>query len=94
MDFEWDDAKSAENLKKHKVSFEAIYEVDWFGSIAKLDERVDYGEERYIAFCHFQGRLYVCIYVQRRATRRIISLRKANRRERKEYNEKAKTTYQ
>ncbi len=46
-----------------------------------VDDRVSYGEERFIAKGDIAGRLHVCVHTLRGATYRIISLRKANRRE-------------
>lgn len=47
--FEWDEAKAADNYAKHGVSFETAIKVfrDPFG-IERLDDRQDYGEERFI----------------------------------------------
>lgn len=51
------------------------------------DDRFDYGETREVAFGRINGRLFVCVYVDRGAQRRLISLRKANKREVKRYGE-------
>jgi uncharacterized DUF497 family protein len=45
------------------------------------DTRRDYGERRMIAFGMIGDRLRVCVYTQRGEVYRIISLRKANRKE-------------
>ena len=55
------------------------------GRLIKLDERFDYGEERIITMGHVNNRLHVVVYTQTNDTIRIISARKANRRERKRY---------
>ena len=52
-----------------------------------LDHRVDYGEQREIAIAYIGRRLHVVVYVQRSLARRIISLRKANKREIERYAE-------
>ena len=49
------------------------------------DDRFDYGEIRRIAFGFINSRLFVCVYADREAERRVISLRKANRREVQRY---------
>jgi len=54
------------------------------------DDRFDYGEVREVAFGYIQGRLFVCVYADRDAERRVISLRKANKREVKRYGENLK----
>ncbi len=57
--------------------------------IVAPDDRFDYGEVRQVAFGRIGGRLFVCVFVDRGSTRRIISLRKANSREVKRYGQKA-----
>ena len=49
--------------------------------IWEVDDRRDYGEERRLAYGFAEGRLYVCVYTRRGRSYRIISVRKANRRE-------------
>ena len=83
--FEWDEAKSKTNHKKHGVHFDAVWEMDW-GSVVRIpDERFEYGETRIAAIGEIKDRLHVCIYTERGSNYRIISLRKANERERKDY---------
>jgi uncharacterized protein len=53
------------------------------------DDRFDYGEDRQIAFGRVPGRLFVCVFLDRGSTRRIVSLRKANSREVRRYAEKS-----
>jgi uncharacterized DUF497 family protein len=58
-EFEWDDAKAASNLAKHKVSFEIARLVfDDAFALIEIDASVDYGEERCIVRGIIQGRLY------------------------------------
>jgi uncharacterized DUF497 family protein len=83
--FEWDDAKRDENLAKHGIDFEAIRRFDWTVSVAVADDRRSYGELRIAAFGPIDGRLHVAVYTKRGDARRIISLRKANRREQATY---------
>jgi hypothetical protein len=54
-EFEWDDAKAAQNFTDHGVSFEAAKQVfqDPF-AIERVDDREIYGEDRYV--CHRHGR--------------------------------------
>jgi uncharacterized DUF497 family protein len=51
------------------------------------DDRFDYGEVREVAFGLVNGRPFVCVYADRDAERRVISLRKANKREVKRHGE-------
>jgi uncharacterized DUF497 family protein len=52
------------------------------------DTRFDYGEPRLIALGFIVNRLFVCVCVDRARVRRIILLRKANRRERDAYRKR------
>lgn len=87
-DFEWDDAKAAQNLASHGVSFEAARLVfdDPF-AVVREDRRQGYGEDRYILLGMVQDRLLAIAYTQRGARVRIISARLAESRERRRYHE-------
>ena len=52
-----------------------------------MDDRFEYGEQRMIALAPKTHILYCVAFVDRDAARRIISLRRANRREVKHYVE-------
>lgn len=87
MRYVFDTAKDAVNQAKHGVSL-ALAEVLFAAPhVSMQDDRFDYGEEREVAFGHINGRLFVCVYVDRGTRRRVISLRKANKREVKRYGE-------
>jgi uncharacterized DUF497 family protein len=83
--YEWDDAKNAENLEKHGIAFKAILDLDWRMAVSRIDQRHAYGEERVLAFAPLDGRLHAVVYTIRGGVRRIVSLRKANRREQATY---------
>jgi hypothetical protein len=76
--FEWDPAKAAANLAKHGVAFDLVAELDW--SVAVYVSQLVQGEPRIKAHVPFGKRLHICVYVQRGEVRRVVSLRKANRR--------------
>ena len=85
MKYTFDPAKDAINRTKHGVSL-ALAEILFAGPhAAMIDDRFDYGEVRQIGFGLIADRLFVCVYVDRQAERRVISLRKANRREVRRY---------
>ena len=87
-EFEWDDAKAAQNLASHGVSFDAArLAFDDVFAIAREDRRHDYGEDRYILLGMVQDRLLAVAYAQRGARVRIISARLAEPRERQRYHE-------
>ena len=85
MRIEFDPAKDASNLGKHGLSLALAAELDWDASLVWVDERYEYGELRMIALAPDTGILYYVAFVDRGEARRIISLRKANRREVKHY---------
>lgn len=86
-EFEWDDAKAAANIKRHRIGFPQARRVfrDPF-VFTKLDETEDYGEDRYIAI-GLVGELILAVAFTERGIRiRIISARKANSNEQREYH--------
>lgn len=87
MKYVFDPAKDVINRTKHGVAL-ALAEVLFAGRhVSVIDDRFDYGERRKVAFGLINGRLFVCVYADRDDERRVISLRKANRREVKRYGE-------
>lgn len=85
MRIEFDPAKDASNQTKDGVSLALAAELDWDAALVWSDDRFEYGELRMIALAPKTGILYYVAYVERRTVRRIISLRRANRREVKHY---------
>jgi uncharacterized DUF497 family protein len=85
MDVEFDPAKDAVNREKHGVSLVlgTVVLANQVGEI--LDDRRDYGEVRMTAFGMVNGRLYACTYTTRAKCIRLISVRKANAREQKQW---------
>ena len=86
--YEWDRNKNDENLKKHGLSFEDAPEVFDGQCLTFEDTRIAYGEERYITLGHLGRRLVVIAHTPRGENTRIISMRKANSRERKAYEKR------
>jgi hypothetical protein len=82
---EFDPAKDGANREKHGVSLMLAVELDWEAALVWVDGRFDYRETRMIALAPRTGILYYVAFVDRGAARRIISLRRANRREVKHY---------
>jgi uncharacterized DUF497 family protein len=85
MRFEFDPAKDATNRAKHGVSLALAGELDWEAALVWVDDRFEYGELRVIALAPKTEILYYVAFVERGEVRRIISLRRANRREVKHY---------
>ncbi len=85
MRIEFDPAKDAANQAKHGVSLALAGELDWEAALVWVDGRFEYGELRVIALAPKTETLYYVAYVERGDVRRVISLRRANRREVKHY---------
>jgi uncharacterized DUF497 family protein len=88
MDFEWDKAKS--DLCRISRNFDFAYVISIFvdpNLLIEKDQRWDYGEERFRAIGFLESRVFVVIYTKRPMVIRIISARRANRREVRRYEE-------
>jgi uncharacterized DUF497 family protein len=83
----FDPAKDAANQAKHGMSLATAGELDWEAALVWTDERFEYGETRMVALVARTQILYYVAFVDRGEVRRIISLRRANRREVKHYVE-------
>ena len=90
MNYEWDEAKALANLMRHKVDFNSATEFEWETAIETYDDRFDYEEDRWIALGYINKKLHVLVYTIRSENIRIISLRKANKRERDFYEKNSK----
>ena len=89
MKFEWDPAKAIANLRKHRLSFDEAATV-FLDPLAVSGPDPDHslGENRYVTFgMSSLGRLRVVAHTHRPGSIRIISARRADRWERKMYEE-------
>lgn len=89
MEFEWDADKAQSNLDKHGIRFEVATGVFIDpGRITVKDTRFDYGEERFVTLGKTPDGVLVVVTTERDKPpcRRIISARKANKRERRRYD--------
>ncbi|MFQ5330036.1 MAG: BrnT family toxin [Thermodesulfobacteriota bacterium] len=85
MAYQWDKTKAQVNRRKHGVSFAdavAVFEDDWAITIAD-----DYPDEERVATIgrDMLGRILIVVYTWRGDDIRIISARKATRREKEQY---------
>ncbi len=87
MQIEFDPIKDLANEAKHGVSLALAAELDWDAALVWVDDRFEYAELRMIALAPKTNTLYYVAFVDRGSNRRIISLRRANRREVKHYVE-------
>jgi uncharacterized protein len=91
--FDWDPVKAEANRKSHKINFEQARDVFKDAmAVDELDDREDYGEDRFNRTGMVEGRLLVVTYTMRTDDHgdeiiRIVSARLAGRRERKRYHE-------
>jgi uncharacterized DUF497 family protein len=67
------------------LPFDRASDLDWNATRVGLDDRQDYGEQRWIALGPLDGRLQVLVFKETMAGIRVISFRKANARERRTY---------
>jgi len=85
MKFTYDLTKNDSNIAKHGLSLSEARLLDWDSAICWVDDRKNYGEERWVALALIKQRLYFVVYVELKIGKRIISLRKANIREVQKY---------
>jgi uncharacterized DUF497 family protein len=83
--FEFDSNKDRFNRDKHGLSLDLAQQLEWDQALFWIDDRQDYGEKRVLALAPSAGIVYCIAFVDRADVRRIISLRRANRREVKRY---------
>ena len=91
--FEWDEAKSRENLRKHRVSFDEAETVFYDERGVLIDDDDPAGEERLVLIgLSARLRVLVVCHTHRRREQviRLISARKANRAERSDYERRWK----
>lgn len=83
----FDPAKNEVNVRERGLAFSLVKdEFDWTTALTGEDTRMDYGERRYEALGGYVGRrLHVVVYVPTVNSVRVISFRKANRREMRKY---------
>lgn len=89
MKLTFDPRKDAGDQAKHGLSLGMAEELDWDTLECKPDTRREYGEQLQIGYATSDDRLFCLVFVDRPADapteRRIISLRKANNREKTSY---------
>jgi len=84
-----DPDKEQKNRQKHGLSLTLAAGMDLSTALIKIDDRCDYGETRFQALGMIGARLHMLIYTMRGPKLRPVSLRKANPRERKRYDQEA-----
>jgi len=86
----FDPAKDKANIRQRGISFEAAASFEFDTALIWKDVRMEYGEDRYCAIGYIDKRLHVLVFTPRSNAMRVISLRKANKREVKRYEQETK----
>ena len=90
MEITFDPAKNERNIHERGLSFELAAEFDLESAVTTEDNRQEYGENRFRSLGFIGSELYALVFTVRGEALRIISLRKANRRERVLYERTSK----
>ena len=91
MEFQWDEAKAVRNLRKHGVRFEEAVDIFWDPLLLREQDRYEDGEERWQAIGMIRNHVLVVVAHTTRDNEqgteviRIISARRAERHERRLY---------
>jgi len=88
MQCEWDEKKKRVNHERHGLSFEDAALVFSGPCVTFEDDRCDYGERRLVTLGALAGRVVLIAHTPRGDVTRIISMRKANKREQKIYQKR------
>ena len=88
MIFEWDENKNISNIKKHGIDFNDSAKIFSNPMVTKVDDRKDYNKKRWIGLGRLGNTIVILAYTKRGKNIRIISIRKANKSERKIYYER------
>lgn len=84
--FEWDEAKNQANIAKHGVDFAYASRIFEGPVWSWSDDRFDYGEPRQVSIGAIDGVMFLAVvHTPRAGVTRIISARRANRREKESY---------
>lgn len=91
MRITFDPAKNDRNVTERGLSFDLASELEWSTALTVEDTRRNYGELRLRVLALLNGRLHAIVVTPREDELRIISFRKANRKEEKLYEQHPKT---
>ena len=89
---DFDPAKSAKNQRDRGIGFERFAEMNLETAISVEDVRKNYGERRLRVLGHIDGKLHAAVVTPRGETIRVISLRRANKREERAYAKERQTS--
>ena len=89
MKFEWDSSKDKTTQRERGIGFERAAEILMGPTVEWLDGRRDYGENRIRALGESSGEVLHIVYTRRGDVIRIISVRRASRKERRQWQSRA-----
>ena len=81
MKYEWDARKRRTNIRKHGFDFRDAPFVFNGVTLTLLDDREDYGEERFVTLGLLQRTVVVIVHTEKPDVIRVISMRKATENE-------------
>ena len=87
----FDPSKSQRNEEERGLPFILVEDFNWSGALIVEDTRKDHGERRYQAMGYIDEYLYMLVFTPRDGLVHVISLRRANRRERTRYATQTKS---
>jgi len=88
LEIDFDPAKNRKNIQERGLPFALVAEFDWTTALIAASDRR--GESRFMAIGYIGSRLHALVFQANRAALRVISLRRANKKEVKRY-EKARS---
>lgn len=91
MQITFDPAKNAHNIELRGLSFEKVVDFEFETAIYRIDTRRNYGETRIRALGFVGKRLYALVFVETLRGIRVISFRKANKREVIQYEQETES---
>lgn len=91
MKFEWNEEKNRLNIQERGLDFADAHEIFESIMLINQDNRRNYGEDRFIGIGYLRGRVMIIVFIKREPNIiRIISLRKANKREQTKFKKSFK----
>ena len=91
MEIEFDTNKNAANIRLRGLSFERVVDFDFENAVYRQDSRREYGEIRIRTLGFLDGRLHALVFTETAKGVRVISFRKANKREVKTYEQETQS---
>jgi len=88
MKITYDPAKREWTLRERGLDFEHAAEVFAGPTFDRADDRYDYGETRIITAGRLGGRMMIVVWTRRGEARHVMSMRKANEREKARYGDR------